>query len=110
MNIALIKEYHENMPKHQAQRLALEYLGRLDLAHIAHKRNPALTPEERLAVMLLRAAMVREAMILIDQPFLIVPHFKDVQFVTAALKEIDDLYFNCHIYDYQWTKEKYGDL
>ncbi len=98
------------MPKHRAETLTLEYLERLGLAEIVHKRNPALTHEERLCVMLLRAAMVHAAMILIDRPFLIVPHLQDVQFVIAALKKIDDLYLSCHIYDYKWTKEKYGDL
>lgn len=109
-NITLIKEYHENMPRGQAQRLAFEYLERLGLGDIAHKRNPALNPEERFCGMLLRAAMVKDAMILIDRPFRIIPHLKDVQFITTALKKIDDLYVSCHIYDYQWMKEKYGDL
>jgi ABC-type lipopolysaccharide export system ATPase subunit len=110
MNIALIKEYHENMPKHQAQRLVLEYLERVGLGHIAYKRNPALNSEERFCVMLLRAAMVQDAMILIDQPFKIIPHLKDIQFITNTLKKIDDLYVSCHIYDYQWMEEKYGEL
>jgi len=110
MNIALIKEYHENMPKHQARRLTLEYLERVGLGQIAYKRNPALNPEERFCVMLLRAAMVQDAMILIDQPFKIIPHLKDIQLITTALKKIDDLYLSCHIYDYKWMEEKYGEL
>jgi len=110
MNIALIKEYHEDMPRRQAQRLAVEYLERVDLGHIAYKRNPALNPEERFCGMLLRAAMVKDAMILIDQPFKIIPHLKDIRFITTALKKIDDLYLSCHIYDYKWMEEKYGEL
>lgn len=108
LNIALIKAYHENMPMREARRLALELLDRLGLAHIALRRNPALTPEERFYVMLLRAAMVRDARILIDQPFKMIPQLKDFAPVMAALKKIDDLYFSCHIYDYSWMKEKYG--
>jgi len=110
MNIALIKQFHENMQKHQARELAVEYLQRLDIGHIADKRNPALTPEERFCVMMLRAAMVKDAMLVIDQPFKIIPHLKDIQYVITALKKIDDLYFSCHIYDYLWMKEKYGEL
>lgn len=110
MNIALIKQYHENMPPKDAKALALEYLARLDLASIGGKRNPALTAEERFCVMLLRASMVRDALILIDRPFNIIPHLKDTQFITNALKKIDDLYLSCHIYDYRWMKEKYGEL
>lgn len=110
MNIALIKQYHENMPKRRAQRMVVEYLQRLGVADIAYKRNPVLTQEERFCAMLLRAAMVKDAMILIDQPFKIIPHLKDIQLIVAALKKIDDLYLSCHIYDYQWMEEKYGGL
>jgi ABC-type lipoprotein export system ATPase subunit len=110
MNIALIKEYHENMPRRQAERLAVHCLGRIGLARIAYKRNSSLTFEERFGVMLLRAAMVKDAMILIDKPFELIPHLQDIQIITAMLKNIDDLYLSCHIYDYQWMQEKYGDL
>lgn len=110
MNISLIKEYHENMPKKAAQELAFDGLQRLGLGHIVYKRNPALTPEERFCVMLLRAAMVQDAMIVIDRPFKIIPHLKDIRYITIALKKIDDLYSNCHIYDYKWMEEKYGEL
>lgn len=110
MNIALIKKYHENMPRQQAERLAVHCLGRIGLEHIAYKRDPALTLEERFGVMLLRAAMVRDAMILMVKPFELIPHLKDIEMVTTMLKTIDDLYESCHIYDYQWMTEKYGDL
>jgi ABC-type lipopolysaccharide export system ATPase subunit len=110
LNIALIKQYHENMPKQQAQRLAIEYLQRLGLEHIAYIRNPALNPEERFCVMLLRAAMVRDAMIVIDRPFKIIPHLKEIQYIITALKKIDDLFLSCHIYEYKWMEEKYGEL
>lgn len=110
MNIALIKEYHENMPRQQAERLAVYSLGRIGLEHIAYKRNPSLTFEERFGVMLLRAAMVKDAMILIDKPFELIPHLQDIQMIRSMLKTIDDLYLSCHIYDYQWMQEKYGEV
>ncbi|HOE80011.1 MAG: hypothetical protein PHW80_08335 [Smithellaceae bacterium] len=110
MNIALIKQYHENMPKRQARRLALTSLERFGLGAIALRRNPALGNEERFCVMLLRAAMVKDAMILIDQPFQMVPHLKDSGFIMNALKKIDDLYASCHIFDYRWMQDKYGGL
>jgi len=110
MNIALIKKYHENLPRDQARKLVLQYLERLGIEHIAERRNPVLTQEERFYAMLLRAAMVQDALIVIDQPFKIIPHLPDIQFVMNALKKIDDLYLSCHIYDYRWMKEKYGEL
>ena len=98
------------MPKKKAQQFVLAALDRLGMGHIATKRNPALNPEERFCVMLLRAAMLKDALIVMDRPFLMVPHLKDMHFITSALKKIDDLYISCHIYDYQWMDEKYGDL
>ncbi|MDD3248934.1 MAG: hypothetical protein PHF23_00975 [Smithellaceae bacterium] len=109
-NIALIKQYHENIPRRQARKLALTCLKRFGLGRIADRRNPALNAEERFCVMLLRAAMVKDAMILIDRPFQIVPHLKDSRFIMDVLKIIDDLYVSCHICDYRWMKEKYGEL
>jgi len=110
MNISLIKQYHENMPLNQAQDVALNALQRLNLKHIANKRNPFLNNEERFCVMLLRAVMVREASVIIDRPFKIMPHLNDINFVLQALKKIDDFYIKCHIYDYKWMAERYGDL
>jgi ABC-type nitrate/sulfonate/bicarbonate transport system ATPase subunit len=98
------------MRKEQARQIALESLTRLGLAHIANKRNPALSPEERFCVMLLRAAMVKDAMLLIDRPFQIIPHLKNIHYIVDILKIIDDLYLSCHIYDYSWMEDKYGDL
>jgi len=110
MNIALIKQYHENMPQSQAENIVLNALQRLDLTHIANKRNPSLTNEERFCVLLLRACMVRDALIMIDRPFKIIPHLQDINFIFQTLKKIDDFYATCHIYDYKWMADKYGEL
>ncbi len=110
MNIALIKQYHENMRKEEARQLAHNALERLGLAHIAGLRNSALSFEERFCVMLLRAAMVKDAMIVIDKPFKIIPHLQSAQYISDVLKKIDDLYVRCFIFDYTWMEEKYGDL
>jgi ABC-type uncharacterized transport system YnjBCD ATPase subunit len=110
MNIALIKQYHENMPRFQAENMVLNALQRLDLAPIANKRNPALTNEERFCVLLLRACMVKDALVIIDRPFKIIPHLKDTDFIFQTLKKIDDFYVTCHIYDYKWMADKYGEI
>lgn len=110
MNIALIKQYHENIPWSKAENIVLNALSRLDLMHIANKRNPSLTSEERFCVMLLRAVMVRDALVVIDRPFKIIPHLKDSGYIVQTLKKIEDYFITCHIYDYLWLKEKYGEL
>ena len=110
VNIALIKQYHENMPRVQAESMVLNALQRLDLMEIAYKRNPSLTNEERFCVFLLRACMVKDAIIMIDRPFKIIPHLQDIDFIFQTLKKIDDFYVSCHIYDYKWMAEKYGEI
>ncbi len=110
MNISLIKQHHENMPINLAQQTAIAALKRLNLRHIAYKRNPALNNEERFCVMLLRAVMVRDAIVIIDRPFRIIPQLNKINFFIDTLNKIEDLYKNCHIYDYKWMSERYGDL
>jgi ABC-type lipoprotein export system ATPase subunit len=110
MNIALIKQYHENLPWTDAKNIVLNALRRLNLTHIANKRNPSLSSEERFCVMLLRAVLVRDSIVMIDRPFKIIPHLKDSDYIFRTLKKIDDFYLTCHIYDYIWLKEKYGEL
>ena len=110
MNIALIKQYHENMPIAQVEHIVFSALRRLDLEHIAYKRNPDLTNEERFYVMLLRAAMVRDALVIIDRPFKIIPHLNNIDHIFQALKNIEDFYLSCHIYDYEWMAGKYEAL
>lgn len=110
MNISLIKEYHENWKKDQACAYVSAGLARLGMSHIALRRNPALTPEERFCAMLLRAAMVQNAIILIDRPFKILPHLQDADFVFQKIDKLSDLFYRCYIFDYRWMKEKYGAL
>ncbi len=108
LNIALIKKYHENMKGPKAHELAFDALERLDLLPIAYKRNPALTSEERFCVMLLRATMVRNAAILIDRPYRIIPHLANSDFIFSALNKVEQYFSLCHIYDFAWVKDEYG--
>ncbi len=110
MNIALIKQYHENISHSQAENMVLDALKRLDLVNIAYRRNPSLTNEERFCALLLRACMVRDALVIIDRPFKIIPHLPNSDFIFQTLKKIDDFYVTCYIFDYQWMTEKYGEI
>ncbi len=96
------------MYRQEARSLIFDLLGRFDLAAIAEKRNPALTAEERFCCMLLRAAMVREAVVVLDRPFSILTHLRDGGFLWEALRKIDDLIAEIYIFDYSWEKERYG--
>jgi ABC-type sugar transport system ATPase subunit len=107
-NIALIRQYHENMPWEEAKTLALDLLQRFGMAATAEKRNSSLIAEERFCIMLIRAAMVRDAVVVLDRPFRILPDLQNGRFFTNSLREVDDLIAEAHIFDYNWEKERYG--
>lgn len=107
-NIALIRQYHQNMPRHEARTFTEDLLRRLGMVSIAEKRNPALTTEERFCAMLLRASMVRDAILVLDRPFSILTNLRDGHFIMESLRKIDDMVAEIHIFDYSWEKGRYG--
>jgi ABC-type lipoprotein export system ATPase subunit len=107
INIALIKQYHENLSTDTVQEEVMGYLRRFQLEKIANKRNPAITAEQRFQVMLLRAAMVVQAVVVIDRPFRLLPAIQDSRFIYDSLHVIADLYDKCYIFDYLWFKDRY---
>lgn len=107
-NIALIRQYHQNMPRHEARAFTEDLLRRLGMVSIAEKRNPALKTEERFCAMLLRASMVRDAILVLDRPFSILTNHRDGRFIMETLRKVDDLIAETHIFDYSWEKERYG--
>jgi ABC-type nitrate/sulfonate/bicarbonate transport system ATPase subunit len=107
INIALIKQYHQNLSHEAAEEEVKTYLRRYGLEKIAKKRNPALTDEQRFRIMLLRAVMITEAVVVIDRPFKLLPELQDSRFIYDSLTIIDDLYKESHIFDYLWFKDRY---
>jgi ABC-type lipoprotein export system ATPase subunit len=107
INIALIRQYHQNLPPEEAEKEVVRYLQRYHLEKIAHRRGSVLTDEERFCVMLLRAAMVVDAIIVIDRPFKILPELQNSQFIFDSIRVIDDLYRESRIFDYIWFKDRY---
>ena len=107
VNIALIRQYHQNLREDEARQMVLQYLQRYGMAHIANKRNHALTHEERFCVMLLRAVMVAEAVVVIDRPFQMMPDLQDARFIYDALEKVNDSYRESHIFDYTWNAHRY---
>ena len=107
-NIALIRQYHQNMPRQEARAFTENLLHRLGMDSIVEKRNPALTEEERFCAMLLRASMVRDAILVLDRPFNILTHLRDGRFIMETLRKVDDLIAEAYIFDYNWEKERYG--
>jgi ABC-type lipoprotein export system ATPase subunit len=110
VNIALIKQYHENLSADKAQELVLRYLTGYGMEDISNKRNHALTNRERFCAMLLRAAMVIDSIVVIDRPFTIIPDVQDDRFIYDSLKAIDHSFKECHIFDYLWSKDRYRTI
>jgi ABC-type nitrate/sulfonate/bicarbonate transport system ATPase subunit len=106
-NIALILQYHRNIPWHEAKLHTETLLRRLGVVSIAEKRNPALTEEERFCAMILRAAMVRDAILVLDRPFTVLTTFRDGHLLMDILRKVDDLIAETNIFDYSWEKERY---
>lgn len=107
-NVALIPQYHQNTAWPAASALTDRLLQRLGMASIAEKRNPSLAPEERFCAMLLRAAMVQEAVVVLDRPFGILTNQPDGRFLRETLEKLDELIAEVYIFDYHWEKERYG--
>jgi ABC-type molybdenum transport system ATPase subunit/photorepair protein PhrA len=92
----------------EAKALAVAILERFGLAEISEKRKSALKTEELFYVMLIRAAMVRDAVVVLDRPFRILPDLLEGRFFTDAFRKVDDLIAEAHIFDYSWEKGRYG--
>lgn len=106
-NIALIKQYHGRLSAREAEDIAKIRLKKLHLEDIAAKRNPVLIEGQRFCVMVLRAVMVKDAIVVIDRPFKIMPDLDDTRFIRDVLTSVDDLFQECHIFDYLWNEKRY---
>jgi ABC-type lipoprotein export system ATPase subunit len=109
-NLALIKQYREDLPKREAESLVLSYLRRFDLERIAYRRNPDLSDGERFCAMLVRAILVPGAFVVIDRPLKIVPDLQDNRFFHRTLTKVADSWTSCVILDYLWNRERYEDI
>jgi ABC-type molybdenum transport system ATPase subunit/photorepair protein PhrA len=108
VNIALIKQYHENQPAAQATDMVRQLLQRFHMESIFNLRNPHLSEEERFCAMLLRAVVIPQCILIIERPFEILDSHGDSRFLHQALDTVNDLFTKCYIFDYTWQKNKYG--
>ena len=106
-NIALIKQYHGGLSVREAEDIAKMLLKKLHLEDIAGKRSPVLAEEQRFCVMVLRAVMVEDAILVIDRPFKIMPDLDDTRFIRDVLTSVNELFQECHIFDYLWNEKRY---
>ncbi|MFC1839919.1 hypothetical protein ACFL1N_10080 [Thermodesulfobacteriota bacterium] len=109
-NITLIPQYHRNMPLKQAETIVDDLLSRFGMVSIADRRIIKLSPEELFCVMLLRAAMVEDAVLVLDRPFSILTNIMEDHFIMDSLQSVDDLFTEAYIYDCIWRRLRYRRL
>ena len=107
-NIALIYRYHQEASQKDAQTFVMQCLQRYSLERIAYMRNPMLSEEERFCVKVLRAAMIADAVIVIERPFKMLHDLQGTTFIDETLGKIEDLFTRCDIFDYAQEKNRYG--
>jgi predicted ABC-type transport system involved in lysophospholipase L1 biosynthesis ATPase subunit len=106
-NIAVVPQYMQNMSYGDAADVAWSLLLQAGHTDAAYKRDPTLTQEERFVAKLLRAAVSRPGLILIDRPAMLLPDTRYPPFVDGMLKRLEDQLNDCWILDYQWNEPLY---
>ena len=107
-NIAIVPQYHQNMPYEQAVDIAWNLLLDMERTEIAYKRDPQLTFEERFITKLLRAAIRHPTLLIIDRPALLLPDTHYPPFVATTLARLDSHLNDCWILDYPWNEPLYN--
>lgn len=106
-NIALIPQYRRNLDYTAAAEQAWRLLLLSGHDSAALKRDPQLTHEERFVAKLLRAAIERPPIILVDRPALMLPDTHYPTFLSALLTRLSEHLDDCWILDYRWNEALY---
>ncbi len=106
-NIALIPQYRDNLGYDAAADQAWDLLLRAGRQGIAFKRDPDLSHEERCVVKLLRAAIGKPPVILVDRPGMLLPDTHYPVYLTDLLNTFADTLNDCLILDYRWNAPLY---
>ena len=106
-NIALIPQYRHNLDYASAAEQAWRLLLLAGVESAALKRDPQLTHVERCVAKLLRAAIERPPIILIDRPALLLPDTHYPPFLADLLQRLAEHLNDCWILDYRWNAPLY---
>lgn len=107
-NIAVVPQYTRNLRYQDAVDLAWHLLLAAGHTDCAYKRDPALSHAERFVAKLLRAAVSRPALLLIDRPAMLLPDTRYPPFVDEMLRRLEAHLNDCWILDYQWNEPLYA--
>ncbi|MBI5329270.1 MAG: hypothetical protein HZB71_01510 [Betaproteobacteria bacterium] len=107
-NIAVVPQYRDNLNYLDAMDLAWNLLLEAGHTDAAYKRDPALSHEERFVAKLLRVAVSRPEIILIDRPGLQLPDSLYPPLLDALLRRLENHLNECWIVDYRWNEPLYA--
>jgi ABC-type lipoprotein export system ATPase subunit len=107
-NITTVLQFRTNSYIGEANDIAWELLVQVGHADSAQKRDPELTTEERFVAKLLRAAVLRPPLILIDRPAQLLPDTNYPFFLNRILLALQGRFEQCLIVDYAWNAPLYN--
>ena len=108
-NITVVLQYRTNTYFGEADDVAWELIKLLRRDACADKRDPDLTYEERFVAKLLRAVILKPALIMIDRPAQLLPDTHYPFFLNDTLHALNGQFEQCWIIDYTWNKPLYAN-
>lgn len=107
-NIALGRQYRDDLTYASAAREGLALLDMLGFAGIAAYRDPDLDGGQRFVAKLLRAYILTPPLILIDRPQVLLPDLPAIPFLADCLGRLAGAADCCRIVEYPWNKPLYA--
>jgi len=106
-NIMLISQTHERLSATQAQEKALLALKALNLSHIASYRYISCNAQEKFLTQLIRANMLKDAKIIIEQPFHLLDEHLNVDLILSTMEKLKIDIHRVHIIDLKHMQAYY---
>lgn len=107
-NITVVLQFRTNSYIGEANDVAWELLTLVGHTGCAQRRDPELSTEERFIAKLLRAAVLRPPVILIDRPAQLLPDTNYPFFLNRTLLALQGRFEQCLIVDYAWNAPLYS--
>jgi len=88
-NISLILQVHQKLSVKEAKKEGMLALDALNLSKIAHYRYTSCSSQEKFCTQLIRATMLKNAKIILDQPFRLLDEQINIDFILSAIQKLN---------------------
>lgn len=109
-NISIVTRFHTDRKDSEIIEEITSLLEIIGIADSIKCKPFALDELTRFKVKLLRAVMFPDSAIIIDRPFYMIKNLTDISPVKKMLTLLDSHFEQCIIADYEWHRNRYGDL